>query len=129
MIFDEQIETITAIEFQSLVFDRERSLFFKWNLPQRLFLAQTFLVRRFQQTRTQHLVYLNRRANNYLGYFVYLHSLRPQRLCVEKLLREPSRVDNSHLSCHVRQPNPIVRILDLNAADVGDTDDEIRCDE
>jgi hypothetical protein len=49
----DQIQPVTAVEPQTLVFDREVDLTTEVDAAQMEFVAQTFLVCRFQQSRSQ----------------------------------------------------------------------------
>src|SRR5512135_205994 len=50
-------------------------------------------------------------------------------LCSEMILHAPSGVDDSHLTSHVGEPDPIIRMAELDASNVRDADYEIRSDE
>jgi len=75
---DENINSVTAVQFDSLIHHRQGYLSFKAQIAKTQFVAQALLIRRFQQTRPQMPVHFDCTCNYRLGKFINFHFL----LCV-----------------------------------------------
>jgi len=67
---DEEIEAVSAVELCSLLLHRQRTLPLEWNPPQPQFPAQTFLVGRLEQPRSQFPMHVDGAANDLLCYSI-----------------------------------------------------------
>ncbi len=67
LLFDHQVHLVSTIKMQALICDREFDLPFKAYARQVQFLAQTFLIRRFQQPGPELAMDFNRRSDDGTG--------------------------------------------------------------
>jgi hypothetical protein len=65
-----EVDTISTIELQALVHDRQRYLHSERNLTQAEFITETLDIGRFQQAWAKGAVHLDRGSDNGLGDFV-----------------------------------------------------------
>ncbi len=69
-IFDDDVYSVTAVEFQALVLDGQRYLPLKMNTSEMKFVAETLLVSRFHESGTKFFVDLNGSADHLIREFL-----------------------------------------------------------
>lgn len=67
--FDDEVEPIPAIELDAFVFHGKRHLSFEFNSAQVKFVAEAFFVGRFEKSRAERSVDLNRGTDHTLSKF------------------------------------------------------------
>jgi hypothetical protein len=66
-LLDDQVQPVTAVQFHALVLDRKRNLPLESDSSQMKFVAKTFLVGGFQQTRPERAMHLDRGSDHTLS--------------------------------------------------------------
>jgi hypothetical protein len=76
-ILDQQVEPITAIQFQAFVLHGKRNFFAEWHIAKSHFLAEALLVSRFEQAGAEQAIYLDRGTNDLTCNIIDIHDRVP----------------------------------------------------